>query len=214
MLGFSLWRVGNCRPCGNFAREITILAKASKSKQPRTHNPEAVKAMAEVRARLANTPTRPVVTSSGHNPKRNLILEEAFLEGLRGGWSVSKSAWAVGIVEGTARYWRNQSRATLQEDGTYTDDFCVRWDEAWDAGVEKLEDEATRRALHGVEKPVYQGGVLVGTTTEYSDTLLTFALRGKKPDRYNTERHELTGRNGAPIASKMEIEFVESKVKK
>ena len=213
MLGFSLWQPGACRFCWNFARENTILAKVVKSKEPRTHNPEAVKAIAAARARLADTPTRPVVHNSG-NQKRSPALEEAFLEGLRGGWSVSKSAWAAGVVEGTVRYWRNQSRITLQEDGTYTDDFCVRWDEAWDAGVEKLEDEATRRALHGVEKPVYQGGVLVGTTTEYSDTLLTFALRGKKPDRYNTERHELTGRNGAPIASKMEIEFVESKVKK
>ena len=187
------------------------MAKPSKPKEQRVDSAEAAAAIAASRARLANQPTRPV---SNFAAKRSPAVEEAFLDGLRGGWSITKSAWAAGVVETTVRDWRIKSLASLQEDGTYKDNFCVRWVEAYDAGVDKLEDEATRRAIHGVEKPIYQGGVLVGTTTEYSDTLLTFALRGKKPGTYNTERHELTGKDGAPIASKMEIEFVQSTVKK
>ena len=47
-----------------------------------------------------------------------------------------------------------------------------------------LEPEAIRRAVEGVEKPVYQGGELVGYVREYSDTLLIFLLKGGKPHKY------------------------------
>jgi hypothetical protein len=83
-----------------------------------------------------------------------------------------------------------------------------------EAGVDRLEDEAHRRAARGVEKPVYQGGVMVGTITEYSDTLMTVMLKGKRPSRYNTERHELVGANGGPIATQMEIEFIDNDKKR
>ena len=50
--------------------------------------------------------------------------------------------------------------------------------------VDAFQEEAHRRAVQGIEKPVYQGGRLVGTVREYSDTLLIFLLKGLRPERY------------------------------
>ena len=43
---------------------------------------------------------------------------------------------------------------------------------------------ARRRAAEGTLKPVYQGGKLVGEIREFSDTLLIFLLKGKRPEVY------------------------------
>jgi hypothetical protein len=177
-----------------------------KAKEPKVDNPEAVRRMAEERRAAMVRPRSPA-----HSPnKRSRELEEAFLDGLRDSWSVSKSAAAAGISVPTAYAWKYKSEESLQEDGTYKDDFCVRWEEAMQAGVDRLEDAAIRRAANGVEKPVYQGGVLVGTTTEYSDMLLGLVLRGKRPKTYNTERHEHTGADGKPMEMNMTVTFVKS----
>lgn len=46
------------------------------------------------------------------------------------------------------------------------------------------EEEAIRRAVAGTEKPVYQGGQMVGTVQEYSDTLLIRLLERFKRAQY------------------------------
>jgi len=182
-----------------------VAKKAVKQpKPPPEPNPEAVAAYeAERRRQILGPPQGAGIT------RRTPTLEKLFLESLAAGYSVTKSAWTIGVHRMAAYRWRAASEETRQEDGSFTDDFCVRWDDAMEAGVDSLEDEAERRAKRGVEKPVYQGGVMVGTVTEYSDTLMQVMLKGKRPSRYNTERHELSGPNGGPIASSMEIEFVD-----
>ena len=44
-----------------------------------------------------------------------------------------------------------------------------------------LEDEARRRAVDGVDEPVFQQGKQVGTIRKHSDTLLIFLLKGIRP---------------------------------
>lgn len=77
------------------------------------------------------------------------------------------------------------------------------WDEAVaaaiDSSMDLLEKEARRRAETGVLEPVFQGGKRVGTIRRYSDTLLIFLLNGGRPEKYR-QRHELTGKDGAPLA--------------
>jgi hypothetical protein len=63
-------------------------------------------------------------------------------------------------------------------------DFQLRWNQAYELGLDALEDEAARRALHGVEKPVWHNGKQVGTEIQYSDTLLMFLLNGGRPEKY------------------------------
>jgi len=50
--------------------------------------------------------------------------------------------------------------------------------------AESLEVEAHRRAVEGVDRPIYQRGELVGTEKVYSDQLLAMLLKANKPDKY------------------------------
>ena len=63
-------------------------------------------------------------------------------------------------------------------------EFEAAFQSAIEEATERLELEARRRALEGTEKPVYQGGQLVGYVREYSDTLLIFTLKALRPDKY------------------------------
>ncbi len=59
--------------------------------------------------------------------------------------------------------------------------------------IDVLEDEATRRAVEGVEEPAgWYKGKSGGTVRRYSDTLLIFRLKGELPQKY-AERLELRG---------------------
>ncbi|MBX6773030.1 MAG: hypothetical protein IRY83_14975 [Chloroflexi bacterium] len=64
--------------------------------------------------------------------------------------------------------------------------------------MDALEAEAWRRAVDGVERPVYQNGQRVGAVREYSDTLLIFLLKGGRPQKYR-ERYELSGPQSQPL---------------
>jgi len=46
------------------------------------------------------------------------------------------------------------------------------------------EDEADRRAVDGVERPVYHKGEVVGYIKEYSDQMLALQLKAGNPDKY------------------------------
>lgn len=62
--------------------------------------------------------------------------------------------------------------------------FASEWDEAVEFGTEELEEEARRRAYEGVDEPVFYQGTECGTVRKYSDTLLIFLLKGRRPDKY------------------------------
>lgn len=59
-------------------------------------------------------------------------------------------------------------------------DFEKAFKQAFDDGLDSMEDEVVRRAVLGVDEPVYQGGLLVGHRTKYSDTLLMFFLEASR----------------------------------
>ena len=97
----------------------------------------------------------------------------AFLAALIDGLHIRDAAAAAG-VDGTTPYKRRKHDA----------EFRAAWEEAAEIGTKALEREAARRAYHGTLKPVYQGGVKVGEIREYSDALLMFLLRARKPKKY------------------------------
>lgn len=100
-------------------------------------------------------------------------IEDRFLEVLATGASVYKAALEVGIGRRTAYEWREADP-----------EFKARWDEAVDCGVDLMEDEALRRAKDGVTKPVYYQGQVCGEVQEYSDTLMIFQLKARRPEKY------------------------------
>jgi hypothetical protein len=82
------------------------------------------------------------------------------------------------------------SRATAYRHRARSERFARRWDDAIEDAVDLLEAEARRRAVAGVEKPVYYRGQVVGNVREYSDTLLIFLLKALHPQKYR-ERFEV-----------------------
>lgn len=102
----------------------------------------------------------------------------AFLQALSETASITKACEISKLPRRTVYNWREADPH-----------FAEAWDEALELGTDALEDEAIRRALHGTDKPVYQGGKRVGAVREFSDTLLIFMLKAKRPEKYK-ERTE------------------------
>ena len=97
--------------------------------------------------------------------------------------SVTAAANLVGVNRCTPYGWREADP-----------EFAKAWEIALDAGTDLLEDEAWRRACCGTERPVFQTGALVGTTREYSDLLLIFLLKGRRPEKFrDNAKLEVTG---------------------
>jgi len=96
--------------------------------------------------------------------------------------NVARACEAAGIGRTTAYEWREAD-----------EEFRRRWNKAAEIGAEALEDEAVRRAHEGWEDPVFYQGTQCATVRKYSDTLLIFLLKGRKPERYR-ERIEHSGK--------------------
>jgi hypothetical protein len=96
----------------------------------------------------------------------------AFLQGLEQGMSAAGAAEAAGLSRSLVYRWRERDRA-----------FAAAWRLAMEAGTDRLEDEAMRRALAGVEKPVFYRGEQVGVVRTYNDRLLMLLLQRRRPAR-------------------------------
>ncbi|GMW01479.1 MAG: hypothetical protein AMXMBFR84_26160 [Candidatus Hydrogenedentota bacterium] len=101
------------------------------------------------------------------------VKKDKFLKLIAAGWSCHKAVLKVGISRGTVYNHRESDPA-----------FAKAWDEAYAISTELLEEEAYRRAVYGVKKPVWQGGELMGHIQEYSDTLMVIMLKSRKPEKY------------------------------
>ena len=66
----------------------------------------------------------------------------------------------------------------------YNDNYQAAFKVAQKIAVEHLEAEARRRAVEGIEEPVFYKGEIVGHKMRYSDTLLMFLLKGNAPEKY------------------------------
>lgn len=96
-----------------------------------------------------------------------------FVERLVKGETITAASKAAGVCRKTAYNWRESDKA-----------FADAWDDAIEVGTEKLETEATRRALDG------------------SDTLLIFLLKARRPKVYRERvSTEVTGPDGQPLAN-------------
>lgn len=78
--------------------------------------------------------------------------------------------------------------------------FAQLWQEAFDEVTDRMEQEGLRRAVEGVDEPVFYQGVECGTKRVYSDSLLSMMLQGRRPDIYkNRLAQEVSGPGGGPV---------------
>lgn len=124
---------------------------------------------------------------------KQLLWTDAFLAALAECGILTRAAEAAGVDRVTV--WRRR-----QDDA----EFSAACDMAIDLASDKLEAEAIRRAVDGVEEPVYQQGVLIGTKTVYSDSLLALLLKGRRK-RVFAERVETTGADGGPVQTQQVV---------
>lgn len=106
--------------------------------------------------------------------------KQAFLDALAQGATMSGAANAAGVARTTAYGWRNEDQ-----------NFASAWDEAFRLGASALEDEAYRRAVTGVRRPVGRTVAFsldpfetTAHTVEYSDRLLITLLKARDPERF------------------------------
>lgn len=121
------------------------------------------------------------------------LWTDAFLAALADCGVITFAASAAGIDR--VSVWRRREADP---------DFAAQCELAIEMAADKLEQEARRRALEGVEEPVYQGGQLIGTKTVYSDQLLALLLKGRRKKVF-ADRTELTGANGGPVKAAIVI---------
>ncbi len=124
--------------------------------------------------------TRRTSTTRAWKPK--------FLAAVAASGNVSASAEAAGV-----------SRTFVYERRYADPDFAKEWDQALEQARPVLEEEAWRRAVEGVEEPVY-GRVgkdrdgQIGTVRKYSDAILTTLLKAADPNKYRDRQQiEHTG---------------------
>lgn len=119
----------------------------------------------------------------------------AFIDELRKRGNVSEAAAASGIGRRTAYELRDRDP-----------DFAAAWEDAINAAVDAMEGEAWRRAVEGVDEPVF-GRVAkdedgqIGVIRKYSDSLMQTLLKAHRPEKYR-ERAEVQH------SGRIEIEYV------
>lgn len=117
--------------------------------------------------------------------------KEKFIEALRVYGVVTTAARAASINRSTARQWRLKDP-----------EFAAAWADALEDAVDELEKEAHRRAVQGVEEPVFYQGQQVSVIRRYSDALLITLLKANRPEKYR-ERVEHSGSVDLNIADRL-----------
>ncbi len=103
--------------------------------------------------------------------------------------NVTRAAQASGID-------RNTAYAAKDNDPK----FAADWADAEKGALDTLEAEAYRRAVEGVQKPVFYQGEECGLVREYSDMLLTTLLKARAPEKYRENaKVEHSGSVSVPI---------------
>lgn len=141
--------------------------------------------MAPSTARTNRTPKK-----AGAKPKQRRNWKPLWLKAFAQSGMVVEACKAAKVARSTVYDARQTDEA-----------FATAWDDIEAATTDAMEREAFRRGVEGVEEPVFHKGEEVAAVRRYSDTLLIFMLKARKPEKYReTTRHELTGKNGAPLS--------------
>jgi hypothetical protein len=96
-----------------------------------------------------------------------------FLSLLRETGNIGISCSSIGRSRSTVAKWRSDDES-----------FAAEWREAELDAADALEMEARRRAMEGVEEPVFYQGVIVGYVDKRSDQLLLRLLEANKPEKF------------------------------
>lgn len=121
--------------------------------------------------------------------KRTDTREQKFLSVLRSTCNVTEAAKSAGVGRRTVYEWRDADPA-----------FREQWDDAEQEAADRLEREAWRRAVDGVEKPITFQGQITDRYLEYSDRMLELLLKAHRPEKFKERvSNEHTGKDGGAL---------------
>lgn len=123
-----------------------------------------------------------LIDSMAKNYKFNPKKQEKFLELFAETGNIKQSCTLVKISQNTVYRLRKKSKK-----------FAEAWEEAESQGVDSLIAEARRRAYEGVDEPVFYKGEHCGLIRKYSDTLLIFLIKAKRPEYRDNYQMNLSG---------------------
>lgn len=126
-------------------------------------------------------------------PKNKPDWKPAWLEAFR----------VCGTVSGACKVV-NIGRRTVYDARNRDEEFAQAWQELEDTTTDRMEREAFRRAVEGVERDIYFKGDPVGTERQFSDTLLIFMLKARKPQIYRENVHI---QHGGEVAQRVTVEI-------
>ena len=85
--------------------------------------------------------------------------------------------------------------------------FGAAWADALEEAADRLELEALRRAVDGVDEDKFFQGAVVGQITRYSDNLLMFLLRARRPALFNRQiSGQMTGQMAGQMTGRLQGE--------
>ena len=118
--------------------------------------------------------TKPRKTKQGDDTG-TITVQQTFLNHLSCSGNITASAQMAGRPR--QYFYRCQQRDPA---------FAQAWAHALEEAADRLELEAVRRAVEGVETAQFYRGEQIGTIRHYSDALLMFLLKARRPDRFGT----------------------------
>lgn len=99
---------------------------------------------------------------------------ERFLEALATGWTVTHAAERAGA-----------HRRRFYEARAGDEAFAAAWEQAWDEGTDRLEDELRRRSVDGYDEVTTgRDGEVLRTLHRYDNTGLVKLLAARRPEKY------------------------------
>jgi hypothetical protein len=101
--------------------------------------------------------------------------QRTFIESLAQTGNVSAASRAAG-----------RSRAFVYQARQRYPGFAAAWAQALEEASDRLEMEALRRAVDGVREDKFYRGAIVGQIIRYSDGLLMFLLKARRPDLFDS----------------------------
>lgn len=92
--------------------------------------------------------------------------------------------------------------------------FRKKWEAALNLGIDRLQDDAIRRALHGTERAVFREGKQVGAIRQYDNRLMQFLLRSHRPAIYAAPPVQATPGGISPAMRLEEWKAAEERLRK
>lgn len=135
-------------------------------------------------------PTPNPTPKKGRKPAAAPDWRPVFLKELAATCNVSESARKAGVDRTTAYAARAHDDKDDPQARADALAFARQWDNAIEIGIDALEAEARRRAMHGVLEPAgWYKGKAGGKVRRYSDTLMIVLLKGHRPEKYRENIH-------------------------